>query len=298
MWSSIASMGSQEFNNWTNRAAMKKFNRQKRRDAEKERIMQREFAMNGISWRVGDAKRAGLHPLAALGANVTSYSPVHAGDQPNLTRSNYSAEFARMGQAGHNREMQKLTVERMKKENDLLQAQIDNIRKSSTGQPTQSDIIQQPEGAQIVPDQVKATKKSDPSVTAGVHAQDRYVIDKNGFLNRTYTEEISEAMESDIAYQLRDYTRRVLSYLKKQGQTSLSLYRMKSFNKFAMDLLKQKVLLPKLKSGKWAYNLNWSQWQRVKKSKKGLFVGFGSNYFNENFNVMQYRQKRRNLKTH
>lgn len=36
---------------------------------------QKEFAQNGISWRVADAESAGLHPLAAIGANVTSYTP-------------------------------------------------------------------------------------------------------------------------------------------------------------------------------------------------------------------------------
>lgn len=38
--------------------------------------LQREFAQNGIRWRVEDAKAAGLHPLAAIGAAGASYSPV------------------------------------------------------------------------------------------------------------------------------------------------------------------------------------------------------------------------------
>lgn len=42
--------------------------------------MQREFAQNGIRWRVEDAKAAGLHPLAALGAQTTSFSPSYVGD--------------------------------------------------------------------------------------------------------------------------------------------------------------------------------------------------------------------------
>lgn len=36
---------------------------------------QKEFAQNGIRWRVADAKAAGLHPLAALGASTPSYTP-------------------------------------------------------------------------------------------------------------------------------------------------------------------------------------------------------------------------------
>lgn len=36
---------------------------------------QKEFAQTGIRWRVADAKAAGLHPLAALGAQTPSYTP-------------------------------------------------------------------------------------------------------------------------------------------------------------------------------------------------------------------------------
>ena len=39
---------------------------------------QKEFAQNGIRWRVEDAKRAGIHPLYALGASTSSFSPVQS----------------------------------------------------------------------------------------------------------------------------------------------------------------------------------------------------------------------------
>lgn len=38
--------------------------------------MQKEFAQSGVRWRVEDAKAAGLHPLAAVGAAGANYSPV------------------------------------------------------------------------------------------------------------------------------------------------------------------------------------------------------------------------------
>lgn len=44
---------------------------------------QKEFAQSGIQWRVQDATAAGLHPLFALGAQVTPGQPVHAFEQPN-----------------------------------------------------------------------------------------------------------------------------------------------------------------------------------------------------------------------
>lgn len=50
--------------------------------------LQREFAQNGIQWKVADAQAAGLHPLAALGAQTSSFSPVSVG----------STDFGSMGQ--------------------------------------------------------------------------------------------------------------------------------------------------------------------------------------------------------
>lgn len=41
--------------------------------------LQRQFAQNGVRWRVEDAKKAGIHPLAALGMTGASASPVYVG---------------------------------------------------------------------------------------------------------------------------------------------------------------------------------------------------------------------------
>lgn len=53
---------------------------------------QKEFAQNGLRWKVEDAKKAGLHPLAALGFNGASYSPVN-------TQSYFENEQAGLGNA-------------------------------------------------------------------------------------------------------------------------------------------------------------------------------------------------------
>lgn len=43
--------------------------------------LQREFAQNGIQWRVADAKKAGIHPVYAMGGGGVSASPVAVGSQ-------------------------------------------------------------------------------------------------------------------------------------------------------------------------------------------------------------------------
>lgn len=41
--------------------------------------LQKTFAKMGVQWRVNDAKKAGIHPLAALGAQTFSGSPISVG---------------------------------------------------------------------------------------------------------------------------------------------------------------------------------------------------------------------------
>lgn len=61
------------------------------KSAQKNYEAQKEFAQNGIRWKVADAKAAGIHPLAALGANNASFSP-------SFTAGDYSW----LGNAGQN----------------------------------------------------------------------------------------------------------------------------------------------------------------------------------------------------
>jgi len=108
---------------------------------------QREFAQNGIRWRVADAKAAGLHPLAALGAAGASYSPVISAGSDSLGdrlggvrdslmemgQNTKRAEVATM--TPHEREMEELALERAKLQNRLLEGQIQNEWAALMGSP-------------------------------------------------------------------------------------------------------------------------------------------------------------------
>lgn len=112
-------------------------NQQKREGQEREIELQREFAQNGVRWKVEDAQRAGIHPLAALGATGAAYSPVGLGD--NDTAATFSAagqDFSRAIDATRTQgerngvlgvKMAELSLERASLENDLLRAQILDI---------------------------------------------------------------------------------------------------------------------------------------------------------------------------
>lgn len=92
--------------------------------------MQDEYAREGIQIKVADAKKAGIHPLYALGAQGISYSPISVGGGPD-----YASGFANMGanlddvlnktrSRGTDAVMEKLAVENAALQNDYLRSQI------------------------------------------------------------------------------------------------------------------------------------------------------------------------------
>lgn len=108
-----------------------------------ERKQQKKFAQNQIQWRVADAQKAGVHPLAALGLNPISYSPQAVGDYglgalgQDISRAKMAAMDRRERQAEYaaaagsravERERANVlfaqSVERNQLENDLLRSQI------------------------------------------------------------------------------------------------------------------------------------------------------------------------------
>lgn len=85
----------QDINN-QNYLAQQEFNQQQYDIAMKNIALQKEFAQQGVSWRIADAKNAGIHPLAALGVNPVSFSPVHVGgDAPRKNMLNMGQNLQR-----------------------------------------------------------------------------------------------------------------------------------------------------------------------------------------------------------
>lgn len=112
-------------------------------DKERDRELQREFAQSGIQWRVEDARRAGISPLAALGGSGALYNPSPIAIAPD---TGMATAVASMGQdigravnatrtADQRTEAfvkttQDLQLKRMGLENDLLASQIAKLQSS------------------------------------------------------------------------------------------------------------------------------------------------------------------------
>lgn len=86
--------------------------------------LQREFAKHGIRWRVEDARQAGISPLAALGANVTSFSPTSVG---SMRTPSYSDQYSRMGQ-NLGKVLTQLMIDEKKQDIALKKSQVDKSK--------------------------------------------------------------------------------------------------------------------------------------------------------------------------
>lgn len=113
--------------------------------------LQREFAQNGIRWKVEDAKAAGLHPLAALGASTASFSPsVQVGSMGDAV-SNMGQDISRAVYANASADERKEEAARLQAYNDAqLKLQTENMG-------LQNDLIRQ----QITTNKIQALRSLD-----------------------------------------------------------------------------------------------------------------------------------------
>jgi len=131
--------------------------------------LQKEFAQNGIRWKMEDAARAGIHPLAALGAQGQSFSPITAGDS-GMQPSGMGAAVAEMGQSiGRAVSAQSTAAERTESKLRLASLEQDVI-----GKQLQNSLLRQQ--AMVGPG--LPSNSGLPSSLVGAGQGDAYVVEK------------------------------------------------------------------------------------------------------------------------
>lgn len=126
-----------------NRVAQAEQNAANERANAENMAMQREFAQNGIRWRVEDARAAGIHLLYALGAQGAQASPISVGassypDQTGSIMSSLGQDISRAAQAtrtAEERAFAQLQLQRGHLENELLRTQIHQLQGDQVGPP-------------------------------------------------------------------------------------------------------------------------------------------------------------------
>lgn len=91
----LISAGTNLIGGFLNRGEARANRESQERMAQQNIALQKQFAQEGIRWKVEDAKQAGIHPLYALGANTSSFSPVSIG---NTADTSLGDSMSRAGQ--------------------------------------------------------------------------------------------------------------------------------------------------------------------------------------------------------
>lgn len=161
--------------------------------------MQREFAQSGIQWRVEDAKKAGIHPLAALGAQTHSFSPISMSQTPDnslgqgiaqagqdLSRAYYATRSpeARTAQVAEG-----LKLENMQLQNDLLRSQVNRMNSAQVGPGIP--------GVETVPNKITASRAGAPSQEAGQVTDLGFAQTKTGLVP-VPSKDVKERIEDNI----------------------------------------------------------------------------------------------------
>lgn len=196
--------------------------------------LQREFAQSGVQWRVEDAQKAGIHPLAALGAQTSSYSSnvgvpsAQTGARPfagasmgsglaaagqDISRAMQATRTTDQRTEAYNRSIQDLSVQRMGLENDLLASQVAKNLQPSTGPgfPSSSKRLLDGQGdSSLVKDEALKRTALNPNA----NSQEPGPVTDIGFTRTqtgyapVYSKDAKERLEDDtggmIAWNLRN----------------------------------------------------------------------------------------------
>lgn len=167
--------------------------------------LQREFAQQGIRWKVADARAAGIHPLAALGSNTISFTPQIVGGSPDYL-SNMGQDISRAISKMFNqdekdkrlfelRQMRAVT-EKLELENQLIQQQIDNLRG-----PSMPDPFTKEKPAEV-------TMSGSQGFQAGKNPVYQYAEYPDGSLGMALSKNFEETGESDYFFGIENFVRR------------------------------------------------------------------------------------------
>jgi hypothetical protein len=205
--------------------------------------LQREFAQHGIQWKVADAKAAGIHPLAALGAQTHSFQPSSIGMEsvaPDLTKMGQSVSRAANATKNHTARMQSLMEDKLTAEISLINAQATNIGKASNpAMPTDNTPALQTFGSNdvIVSNPAVELEKNrvpmravgtNQSVAAGNLPDQSFVRGRNGAMMPVMPEALTQAYENNtlgsILWALRNQVAPNLGFIKPPSRKGLKPY--------------------------------------------------------------------------
>lgn len=172
MIGSIISAGASLIGGMLNRDAAKDAAAQNREMAEKNIKMQQDFAQHGIKWKVDDAKDAGIHPVYALGAPTTSFSPISfsatadnsmgnalAAAGQDVGRAINTTRTAQERDSVYTKAAVALSLEKGALENEVLRSQLARIKQQNSPPMASQAIVPNDPAPFAVPEDKKAEER-------------------------------------------------------------------------------------------------------------------------------------------
>jgi len=185
----------------------------------KNAALQKEFAQNSIRWKVNDAKEAGIHPLAALGASTAAASPsFKAGDYGFINQmgqdvgSSINRTLSPAGQSKRYTQMaQSLSLRNQHLQNELLSAQIAKERAApAPGLPSPGDRYLIPGQPASAPGLVKTSPLKRQASAPENKTQEAGAVSDMGFTRTKYG--YMPVMSDDAKKRLEDDTLGMLAW--------------------------------------------------------------------------------------
>lgn len=205
-------------------------------EAQRQSELQREFAQNSVQWRVEDAKKAGVHPIYALGAQGASYTPTQSvfdGGSPlaagianagqDVSRGLMAHGDQQMRNSAYSKAVEQLTLTRMGLENELLASQIAKVNQPGlppARPPSSSRYLIDGQGQTALPSLVQdepmtrvVSAPGAPHVEPGAVNEVGYARTKDGWAvvpSSDVKQRIEDDIFSEIGWQIRNRLKPIL----------------------------------------------------------------------------------------
>jgi hypothetical protein len=163
--------------------------------------LQKEFAKNAVQWKVEDAKKAGIHPLAALGANVGYGSPATVGAAPVADMSNMGQDISRAIAAtatNVERKMLDITLDNAKIDNEMKRLELQSARRRLAGQVGPGI----PDNVKTIPAEVTSHAKGKPAQEAGSITSVGFARQPDGRMSPVPSRDAKERIEDQLIPEL------------------------------------------------------------------------------------------------
>lgn len=238
---------------------------------------QKEFAQSGIQWKVEDAKKAGIHPLYALGANTHSFASQISGSNPmaeGISNAGQNVSRALMSTQSKTTQFsaaaEALTLQKMGLENQLLSKQVQNMSLTGPGIPTDNGNLHLLPGQGNSIDPNAAVKDIPLSRIAhdpmGPHQEAASISDVGHA--KTASGGWAPVPSKDVKERIEDMTLMELQWaLRNQIMPTFG----GNFSPPSMPLDKEKVWVYDPMNNEYVQQFPWQMRENVRKGNRGVW---------------------------